>query len=380
MPSYAPLPPASDLVFTEKLFPNAPPSFVIRAVLGLRALLLRLANRVIPPEVLVFEHATAISSTVILGAVVRAGIAELLEELGPLDAKAIAKSTSLDADAVHRTLRALSNMGLFAMSDDGMFSNNAASRALVGGKLSRSREWALYFSSPSNVAAWLDFDHTLRTGKNAFVHVHDKSVWDWFDAHEDEREMFAHAMMGLTVADAPMIASLYPFSNVKKLCDVGGGRGTLLSELLLRHPHMRGVLCEGAGVAESAKQLFASRAIGDRVEIVTGSFFESVPDGCDAYLMKNILHDWDDTRSKKILSVVRAAMKPGTKLLLCEMIVDRQSRDVLGTRADLQMMVVCDEGRERSVDEFRALLDETKFRLARVFRSPTVCVIEAEAV
>lgn len=372
--------PPSDLVFTEKLFPNAPPPFAIRIVLGLRSFFLRLANRVIPPEILVFEQSIGISSTVLLGAVVRAGIAELLEELGPLDAKAIAKSKSLDADAVHRTLRALSNMGLFSMTDDGLFSNNAASRAIAGGKLSRSREWALYFSSPSNVAAWLDYDHVLRTGKNGFAHVHEKSVWDWFDAHEDEREMFAHAMMGLTVADAPMIASLYPFSDVKKLCDVGGGRGTLLSELLLRNPHMNGVLCEGAGVAESAKKLFVARAIDDRVEIVTGSFFEKVPEGCDAYSMKNILHDWDDARSKKILSVVRAAMKPGAKLLLCEMIVDRNSRDVIGTRADLQMMVVCDEGRERSVDEFRVLLDETKFRLARVFRSPTICVIEAEAV
>ncbi len=374
-----PLPPPSELAFTDEHFPDAPPAFAIRAALSLRKLLRRIADRLVPPELVLFEHSTGIASTMLLGAVARAGVADLLEREGPMDAARIASALSLDEDATHRTLRALSTMGLFAMSDDGVFSNNAISSALVSGRLSRTREWILYFASASNAGAWLDVEYTLRTGKNAFAHAHGESVWSWFDGHEDERAIFAHAMMGLTVQDAPFLAKTIPFGEVKKVCDVGGGRGTLLSEILVRHPHLSGVLCENAGVAESAKKLFASRGVGDRVEIVAGSFFERVPRGCDAYVLKNILHDWDDVRSKTILGIVRAAMDPGARLFVCEMLVDHTSRSTLGTQSDLQMMTVCDEGRERSVEQFRTLVEATGFRFVRAFPSPLTGVIEAVA-
>src|SRR5581483_1442669 len=110
--------------------------------------------------------------------------------------------------------------------------------------------------------------------KSAFARVNGKSVWTWFDEHEDEREMFAHSMMGITVQDAPVIARLYPFHEVKRLCDVGGGRGTLLSEIVLRHPHVRGVLCDAEGVVASARELLAARGVADRVDLAPGSFFE----------------------------------------------------------------------------------------------------------
>ncbi len=111
-----------------------------------------------------------------------------------------------------------------------------------------------------------------------------------------------------------------------------------------------------------------------------GNFFERVPTGCDAYIMKNILHDWDDATCKKILGVVRASMEPGQRLIICETLVERNSRDPLGTRADLQMMVACDQGRERSEAELRALLGACHLKVTRVFPFPTVSVLEARAV
>jgi hypothetical protein len=192
--------------------------------------------------------------------------------------------------------------------------------------------------------------------------------------------MFAHCMMGMTVHDAPAIAKLYPFGEVGRLCDVGGGRGTLLSEIVLRHPNVRGVLCDGEGVIASARELLDARGVLDRVELAAGSFFEKVPSGCDAYLLKNILHDWDDATSTKILGVVRKAMKPGQKIILCEMLVDEMARDTMGTHVDLQMMIACEEGRERSLEEFQKLLSDSGFRFTRVFPFPTVSVIEGEAI
>ncbi len=370
----------SKLVLGKDTFPNAPPAFGIRVVLAVRSFLLRLADRLCPADVVVFQRATGIMQTSLLGAICEHDIPDLLEERGAIGAEAIAEARGLDADAVHRTLRALASTGVFVMRSDGAFENNRISRALVSGKLVRSREWALYFASRSNGSAWLDFTRTLETGKSAFGRVHGKSVWAWFDEHEDEREMFAHCMMGITVQDAPVVAKLYPFGEVKRLCDVGGGRGTLLSEIVIRHPNVRGVLCDGEGVIASARELLEARGVLDRVELVPGSFFEKVPSGCDAYMMKNILHDWDDATSKRILAVVRAAMKPGQKIILVEMIVDERSRDVIGTQVDLQMMIACDDGRERSVEEFGKLFEASGFRFTRAFPFPTVSVIEGEAI
>jgi DNA-binding transcriptional ArsR family regulator len=378
--SYRPLPPPSPLTFPAAKLPDAPPSFAVKLILGVRRLLLRLADRLTPAELALWDHSTGMASTALLGAVARYGIADLLEERGEATAEEIAGKLELDADAVHRTLRALANMGIFTMSHEGRFSNNRISRGLRSGSVSRSREWVLYFSSASNANAWIDYAHTLKSGKSAFVNLHGASVWTWFDQHPDEREMFAHAMMGLTTMDGPAIAAAYPFREIKTLCDVGGGRGTLLSEILVRHPHLHGVLCEGEGVIASAKELLQSRGVLERCELAAGDFFEAVHPGAEAYLMKTVLHDWDDARSLKILSVVRKAMKPGGRLLLCEMLLEKTSRDWVGTRVDLQMMVVCDEGRERSLEEYQALLAKSGFRYTRLFPTVTLAVIEAEAV
>ena len=128
-----------------------------------------------------------------------------------------------------------------------------------------------------------------------------------------------------------------------------------------------------------AKELFETRGVADRVELAPGSFFETVPRGCDGYILKNILHDWSDDTSKKILGVVRAAAKPGAKALLCEMLVDYTSTDYVGTRSDLQMMVACHDGRERSLEDLQLLLDESGFAPGRVFRTALGAVVEGVA-
>lgn len=379
-PSYPALPPPSELALSPQPFPSAPPAFVVRLVLWLRRFLFGLADRLSPAELAIFDHSTGVASTALIGAAARHGIPDFLAQNGRSSAEAIARGLKLNADAVHRVLRALANMGIFAMNGDGTFENSRLSRALCSGQLGRGREWALYFSSGSNTAAWLDISRTLETGESAFTRVHGMNVWDWFEAHADEREIFAHCMMGITVMDAPVIAALYPFSEVKRLCDVGGGRGTLLSEIVIRYPHVQGVVYDSPGVIESARELLAKRNVADRIELRAGSFFESVPAGCDTYLMKNILHDWDDRTCELLLGNVRRATRPGQRILLCESLVERCSRDAMATRADLQMMVACHDGRERSLEELQALLRAAGFRPRRVMSYPTVAMIEGEAV
>ncbi|HVT56842.1 MAG TPA: methyltransferase [Thermoanaerobaculia bacterium] len=347
----------------------------------LRRWLLALADQVVPAPVALFEQLAGHMQTPAIGAVARRRIADLLAA-GPLSAAELAARTGLDADRLRRTMRGLATVGIFARDADGRFRNNRKSAVLLSGAAISLRDCAAYFSSRSHLHAWADFERTLESGQNAFERVHGMSSWDWFDTHPEEGAVFAGTMVGLTRLLAPGIAAAYPFAEIDRLCDVGGGHGTLLAEVLLRHQRLRGVLFDSAAVLADARLFLAARGIAEpRVELVAGSFFEQVPAGCDAYLLKNVLHDWDDERALRILGNCRRAMLPGHRLLVVESVVEDGTTRGHGPLADLQMMVVCCEGRERGRGELADLFARSGFRLARVLPMPgPVSVIEGRAV
>ncbi|HZF10286.1 MAG TPA: methyltransferase [Thermoanaerobaculia bacterium] len=350
--------------------PDPPPRLAVGLALGLRRLLQRAADALVPPQLALFDRVVGVGATQLIRAAARLGLADLLAAT-PRSAAELARATGADPDALHRLLRGLVAIGLFRRGRDGRFHNNRLSRALRSGGPGSLRDYALYFGSAANVRAWSDLDRSLagagaENGGSAFERVHGATIWDWFDAHPDERETFAGAMGELTELYASAVASARPFGAVRRLCDVGGGRGTLLAEILLRHPRIEGVLLESHGVVEAARPFLAARGVLDRVELVAGSFFAAVPAGCDAYLLKNVLHDWDDARCREILGACRRAMAPGALLLVVETVVEADTVRDLGPLSDLQMMMVCSGGRERSREELARLYKECGFRLERV--------------
>ncbi len=358
----------------------APPDGAVRALMAARRGMTGAIDRLAPIDLVLWQMATGVTMTKMLGAAARLRIADLLADQGALDGAAIAAKTEQNADVMHRMMRALATQGVFALDARGRFANNFRSDGLRSGRPGAMREFIEYFGTRSNVDAWNAFDETLATGKNGFGLEHGMNVWAWFDAHPGERELFATAMMGLTVMSAPVIASLYPWSELGTVCDVGGGRGTLLSELLLRFPSLRGVLYDGEGVVELGRELLRERGVIERVTFETGSFFERVPRGADAFILKNILHDWDDTASTTILGHVRAACRAGQKVVLLETLTEHDDVHGMGALADVHMMMVCQDGRERSRAEYGALLAATGFELGRVTEHALVSAIEGVAV
>ena len=350
---------------------------MLRAAIGLHRLLRGLADRVIPADLVAFDLAIGTARTAMMGALVSLGIPDLLDD-GAQTGAELAARVGTDADATHRVLRALAWDGVLRLDRQGRFHHTRVSRALRSGQLTRTREWVRYFASTSNQRAYQAFEHVIRTGRNGFAHGNGQGVWAWFDEHPAEREQFAQVMMGLTVRTAPLVATRYPWRDVAIVCDVGGGRGTLLSELLVRHRHLRGVLCDREGVLAAAGPLLRARGVADRVELVAGSFFGDLPRGADVYVLKNVLHDWDDERSAQILARVRAAMTAGQRVLIVESLIERDQVDLIAF-ADVHMMTVCDEGRERSRAELARLLVAAGFRPGRVERSPTVAIVEGVA-
>lgn len=363
---------------TSRPLPSPPPAFVVRLVLALRAGLRWLADAIAPPELALFERASGVGITMALAAASRLGIAGLLEER-PASAEDLARRTGIPPENMQRLLRALASIGVFALAADGRFRNNRLSRGLRRDREGTIGDFVDYFGSVSNVMAWTGFEHSLATGECAFDRVHGMPVWSWFDSHPGEREVFGRTMAALTRLHASGVATAYPFAEVARLCDVGGGVGTLLAEVMLRHPHLHGVLFDGEGVAAEARAHLAGRGLAGRVEVLCGDFFAQVPAGCDAYLLKNILHDWDDQRCLQLLAACRRAMQPGQRLLVVEALVEQDTVHDLGPLSDLQMMVVCG-GRERGRDDFARLFAGASLRLHRVVPTASaMSIIEARA-
>ncbi|HXU31594.1 MAG TPA: methyltransferase [Thermoanaerobaculia bacterium] len=359
--------------------PGAPPRFAVTAALWLRRLFLGLADRVVPASAAMVDRASGTGQTQGLRTASRLGIADRLAA-GPKTAAELAREIGADEDALHRTLRALAAAGVFRLDAHGRFANNRLSAAL------RSDRGAVgpvaeYFGSEATVAAWADLPRTVETGENAFPRVHGQSIWSWFDERPDQLATFAAAMGAVTEMYAPAVAGHPAFGRIARLADLGGGRGTMLAAILRRHPKLRGVLVDAPGVLDQALPYLERQGVLDRVERVPGSFFVEAPAGCDGYLLKQVLHDWDDARCRTILATCRRAAAPGAKLVVVESIVERNEASGFGAKVDLHMLVACDGGRERGREEFRRLLAESGFALSAVHPTASpVWILEATAV
>jgi SAM-dependent methyltransferase len=360
--------------------PRSPPRLLALLAVVARSVLRRLADLLVPASFQLFELVGGVGLTEAIGAAARLRLADHLAA-APRTAEELATLCGVPEETLHRMLRGLVSVGVFTYRRrDQRFHNNRLSRTLRSDQPVSLRDWSVYFSTPSHVQAWADFDATLRTGESAFARVHGMSVWKWLALHPAEREVFGGAMVALTGLFATGVATAYPFGEIRRLCDVGGGTGVLLASILLRHRQLQAVLFDGS--VEAATRVLASAGVADRVDRQVGDFFDFVPGGCDAYLLKNILHDWDDERALRILRNCRQVMKPGNRLLVVESVVERTTMHGFGPLSDLQMLVICDGGRERGEADFAKLFGDAGFRLQRVVATSALfmSVIEGIAV
>jgi hypothetical protein len=361
--------------------PRTPPPLAVDAALAARRVLLRMADSLLPPWAAVWDRTMGIGRTQVIGAIAELGVADVLESEGRLTATELAGRLGVDADALHRVLRAAAVDGLLRIDRRGRFRLTRLGRTLRSDSPATLRPWARYMALASTREAWAGLDESVRTGRAAFERVHGMSVWDWFAAHPEEERLFAAAMRSITEFDAPALASSALVPDAGTVCDVAGGAGTLLAEVLIARPGLRGVLVEAPGVLAEAEEHLSARGVLDRVELVEGDLFGELPGtGADLYVLKNILHDWDDPTSAKILAGVRAAMAPGARLVLVEQLQERNRPHPFASLSDLQMLTQCVDGRERSREELQALLAGAGFTPSRVERAGVSALVEGVAV
>lgn len=303
------------------------------------------------------------------------GIADLLID-GPCTSDDLADSTGTHAPSLYRLLRALATVGVLHELDDRRFELTPLGRYLRSDVPESIAGWAAYIGLPSHWEAWGHLLHSVRTGENAFGHVHGVDVWTYRSSRPDVSAIFDGAMTSLTRRSNAAVLTAYDFSRFKVLCDVGGGNGALLSAVLAAHPNLRGVLFDQPHVVSGAHELLESAGVADRCRVIGGSFFDSVPAGCDGYVLSRVIHDWDDPDSIQILRTVRRASAADGSVLLVERVLASPNEGRDAKFSDLNMLVA-PGGHERTPAEFADLLRRSGLELSRIVDAGLYSVIEA---
>jgi len=346
--------------------PWAPPRPLFAMVVTLRTLLLRVWRKLAPPEIAMFESLFSGFVTVhIARTACQLGLPEQLVD-GPRSVEELARATGTQPALLARFLRTLASHKILVEHGDSRYALAPLGRTLLPGTRGSMRGAALMLGSPHIRDSWHVLADTLRKGKTGMEIAYGCSAWEYLASHPEERRAFQDAMVNITATDAPAFARAIDFSRAKRVCDVGGGYGTVLAHVLAQNDHLEGVLFDDPGVLKEARPVLEAWGVADRVHLVGGDFFSAVPAGCDVYFLRQVIHDWDDARAEKILRTLRAAMQPGQRVLLYEMQRPERVSEHPAFSLDLMMMVMTDHGRERSLAEMERLLARCGFQPGRV--------------
>jgi hypothetical protein len=352
---------------------------LVRPLLATRNGLARLRRGLVPPEVGLVELALGVIDTKALQVAAELDVAARLAD-GPRSAAELAAQCDADADALERILRYLVGKGVFARTREGRFRNNKRSRLLCDGPASM-RPWARFFGAEWHVAGWNRLDHSARTGDAGAEAALGVPFWEHLTKVDPEAgATFDAAMEAASSLQTQVVARKYNWRPCERICDIGGGTGTLLSGILAAQPHLQGVLFDLPAVVARARPILERAAVVDRVEVVGGDFFEAVPAGCDRYLLQAIVHDWDDESCVRFLSTCRDAMAPGGRILVLEAPMPEHDGDHFVKALDLEMLVDTGAGRERTRTEYEALFARADLRVRKVVPIALTSLFELERI
>jgi hypothetical protein len=292
------------------------------------------------------------------------GIADLLVD-GPKYVAELAVATGTHAPTLYRLLRAVASVSVFAEDPAGRFGLTPRGEYLRSDVQGSVRAWAMMVGGPSFWSSWGELLDTVKTGETAFLKVHGMTNWQYRARHADEGAIFDTAMTATSVASVAAIAGGYDFSQIRVLVDVGGGQGILLAAIMAVNTSMHGILFDQPHVLTDVGAILEAAGVADRTQIVSGDFFEQLPSGADAYMLKSVIHDWDDPQAINILRSCRAAMRDGAKLLVVELAENPPNQPDPAKFIDIRMLVM-NGGRERTAVDFEQLYAAAGLRLCKV--------------
>ncbi|MEZ0351808.1 methyltransferase [Mycobacterium sp. pR1184] len=358
---------------------KVPPAKVARVVERARHHLSRLRQRSAPPAAVMMELILNAWVAQSIASAADLGVADALAN-GPLSAEQLANRVGADPDALHRLLRALIGIGIFRQHRDGRYALTPLAETLRTDAPVSMAGMARWVGSPQHREHWSHLTDAIRTGHPVVPALRGKPIFEYLSEQAELAAIFNDAMTSVSEFATVPLTAAYDFGAFGTIVDVGGGHGRLLAAILQTAPNARGVLFDLPEVVAGAPELFRKYGVDGRVRIEEGSFFDSAPEGGDAYVLKNVIHDWAEEDAVRILKNIRAAARSGARLLLCEFVIPDHDRDFHGKWVDIEMLVVAG-ARERTADEYARLFDQAGFRLYRVVDTVSpLSIIEATAV
>ena len=309
--------------------------------------------------------------------IAKLGIPDLLKS-GLKTEEELASATKTHAPSLFRVLRALASVGIVGFEDGGRFALTPLSETLVTDAPGSLRWFAVSELGQEHYPAWGNLMHSVKTGEIAFDNFFGVDIWKYFANNPADAAVFNDSMSMVTAVANEEILSLYDFSGFKKIIDVGGGHGGLITSILQKNPNLNGVLFDAPEVIEGARRKIEAAGLNGRLETASGDFFKAVPSGGDAYIMKWIIHDWDNQKSNTILRNIRNQIPTNGKLIVVDCVVPETNEPHFSKFIDLNMLVMTG-GKERTEKEFQELLAAAGFKLLRVIPTnvPTA-IVEAE--
>jgi ubiquinone/menaquinone biosynthesis C-methylase UbiE len=325
----------------------------------------------VSPAVALRQLSTGLWISKAIAVAAELGIADHLKH-GPKTVEELAPALEAHPGALSRLLRGLASIGVFAEEAPGRFTLTPLAALLLTNTPQSWRAAAIMNGEPWVWQPWGDLLYSIKTGRPAFEHIFGMEFDTYLAEHRNAADIFQAFMHVATAEEAVAVAPVYDFSELTTVVDVGGGRGALLGAILQANPHLRGVLFEAPHVIATARPALEAQGLADRCQFVAGDFFEALPIGGDAYILKWILVSWDDEQAVTILQNCHRAMRTTGKLLVVERIIPIGNEPFYGKLADLNLLVLY-RGRHRTEAEYRTLFARAGFTLSRILptHSPT---------
>lgn len=292
---------------------------------------------------------------------VELGIADLLRDR-PMTLKALAHKTDTHAPTLYRLLRALSTVGIFIENDNQKFELTPLGQCLCSDAMA---PLALMFLSDWHEKAWSNLTYSVKSGNPAFEHAFNKKAFDWMENEPEARAVFDHAQGIKALGLVKAVIKTYDFSDFNIVCDLGGGQGSFLKEILKAYPHLKGIVSDLPGVMPSAQKTIIESNLQDRFSAIPCDFFKDAPPAGDIYCLVNVLHDWEDDACSLILKNIVKVMTKDSRLLIVEYIVEPGPEFSMAKLLDLEVLVM-GGGRERTLEEYKTLLSSINIEIAKI--------------
>lgn len=344
--------------------PKYPPAWFVKMLDRFRLFLIKIAGRLMPPEMRLFEIIQNIPLSRCLFIAADLNIAEILKD-SPKSISELARLTNTRESLLYRLMRALASQGIFKEVNDRFFDLTPLAHTLKDGQGSW-RYFVLNHTGDINWDIFRELPNSIKTGENAAKKVLGMSAFEFLKKNPERNQIFNKSMTNSSDIASAAVLSAYNFSGITKIVDVGGGQGYLLSIILNKYKSMNGVVMDLPYVVTGATKNFDKFKLNDRAIAVPGNFFENVPEGGDAYILKSVIHDWNDQDCIKILKNIHQTMATEGKLLVVEIIIMEDNKPSFGKLSDIQMLVGTTGGKERTRKEYEDLYKNAGFKISRI--------------